>query len=191
MTPDRRPPAAVRPWVLLAAMALACSGAKHFENPKADLSTVQRVAVMPFESMTEERLSGDKVQRLFVAELLNTRRFDVVEPARVIRALREEKVESVAAMSPEDVQKIGRALKVEGIFFGTVLDFVDAKGTSGAPNVTAQFKLVETGSGTTVWATTVNRSGTTMGTRLLGFSPPPLTVVASELIRDALRTIPR
>ena len=174
------------------ALALGCAGPNHYTNRRADLSGLRKVAVLPFDNMTDERLAGEKVQRLFVTELLNAGTFEVIEPGRVIRVLRDEKIESPGAMSPEDVQRVGRALKADGLVLGTVLELSEAKGAQGAaPVVTIQLKLVETGTGTTVWAATRQRTGATFGSRFLGFSPPSSTVVVTEAVRDAIHTIGR
>lgn len=148
--------------------------------------------MLPFDNMSDERLAGEKVQRLFVTELLNAGTFEVIEPGRVIRVLREEKIETPGAMSPEDVQRVGKALKADGLLLGTVLELSDTKGAQGAaPSVTIQLKLVETGTGTTVWAATRQRTGTTFSSRFFGFSPASSTVVVTDAVRDAIHTIGR
>jgi polysaccharide biosynthesis protein PelC len=173
-------------------VTMGCAGPNHFTNPKADLSTMHKVAVVPFENMSAERLSGEKVQRLFLAELLNSNAFEVIEPGRVVRTLKDERIESPAAMTPEEIQRVGKVLKADGIFFGTVLDFADTKATAGGgAAITVQFKLVETGAGTTVWSASRHRSGTSLGAKMFGLSPTNSTVIATELVRDALHTLVR
>jgi curli biogenesis system outer membrane secretion channel CsgG len=189
----RRFPTA-RTALLAAAVALsaACASTPHYTNKRADLSSMRRVAVLPFENVSEERLAAEKVQRIFIAELLEANTFDVVEPGRVVRVLREEKIEAVGAMSPEDVQRIGKTLGAEGLVFGSVLELADQRGAQGgAPSVTIQLKLVETATGTTVWSATRQRNGATFGSRFLGLSPDPSTQVVAAALRDAIHTIGR
>lgn len=184
-------PPALLALAALAALASGCGGAKHYTNRRADLSVLRTVAVLPFESMSEERLAGEKTHRLFVAELLNAGTFELVEPGRVIRALRELQVDP-AALTPEDAQRLGKALKADGLILGTVLELVEPKGGQGpTPTVTIQLKLVETGTGATVWTATRQRSGATFGSRFLGLSPATSTSVVAAALRDAIRTIGR
>jgi TolB-like protein len=174
-----------------ALLAAGCAGQNHYTNRRADLSGVRKVAVLPFDNMSDERLAGEKVQRLFVAELLNANTFEVVEPGRVIRVLRDEKIESPGAMSPEDMQRVGKALKADALVLGTVLELTESKGQGALPTTTIQLKLVETGTGSTVWAATRQRNGATFGSRFLGFSPETSTQVVTAAVRDAIHTIGR
>ncbi|HEX9243042.1 MAG TPA: CsgG/HfaB family protein [Anaeromyxobacter sp.] len=191
----RSPPRAARTALLAAAALLAagCAGSTpHYTNRRADLSSMRRVAVLPFDNISEERLAGEKVQRIFVAELLEAGAFDVVEPGRVVRVLRDEKIDSPSAMSPEDVQRVGKALQADGLVLGTVLELAEPRGAQGAPpSVTVQLKLVETATGTTVWSATRQRNGATFGSRFLGLAPASSTEVVAAALREAIRTIGR
>jgi curli biogenesis system outer membrane secretion channel CsgG len=190
----RRSPTALRTALLAAAALLAagCASTPHYTNKRADLSSMRKVAVLPFDNLGEERLAGEKVQRIFIAELLESGAFDVVEPGRVVRVLRDEKIESPSAMSPEDVQRVGKALGAEGLVFGTVLELAEPRGAQGAPpTVTIQLKLVETATGSTVWSATRQRNGATFGSRFLGLSPASSTEVVAAALRDAIHTIGR
>jgi TolB-like protein len=191
----RRTPTAARRALLATAaafLAAGCAATPHYTNRRADLSSMRRVAVLPFDNISEERLAGEKVQRIFVAELLESGAFDVVEPGRVVRTLRDEKIESPGAMSPEDVQRVGKALKAEGLVLGTVLELNEPRGSQGAPpSVTVQLKLVETATGTTVWSATRQRNGATFGSRFLGLAPTSSTEVVAGALREAIQTIGR
>ena len=178
--------------VLAALLAAGCATTPHYTNKRADLSSMRRVAVLPFDNVSEERLAGEKVQRIFIAELLESGAFDVVEPGRVVRVLRDEKIDSPSTMSPEDVQRVGKALGAEGIVLGTVLELSEPRGAQGlAPSVTVQLKLVETATGTTVWSATRQRNGATFGSRFLGLTPSSSTEVVGTVLRDAIHTIGR
>jgi TolB-like protein len=193
VTVPRSSPTARAALAAVALLAAAgCASTPHYTNRRADLSAMRRVAVLPFDNISEERTAGEKVQRIFIAELLESGAFDVVEPGRVIRVLRDEKIESPGAMSPEDVQRVGKALKADGLVLGSVLELADPRGGQGAtPAVTIQLKLVETATGTTVWSATRQRNGATFGSRFLGLSPASSTEVVAAALRDAIHTIGR
>ncbi len=183
---------AARLGAVLWLAAAACRGPASFVHPNADLGAIKTVAVLPFENVTSDRVAPEKVQRIFITELLETGAFNVLEPGYVGRVLRDAKIESIASLSPEDVKELGKALKADGIFFGTVLDYSESKGSGvPAPEVTLQFKLVETGSGSTVWAITRTRSGANASARLFGIGGQSLTEVAEDLVKDSLGTLLR
>ena len=67
-----------------------------FLHENADLSTVRRVAVLPFENLTTDRFASERVRQIFVVELLSQGAFDVVETGEVNRVLRAQNVENIA-----------------------------------------------------------------------------------------------
>ncbi len=177
---------------LVLALAAACrsGGGRTYMHPNADLGSLKTVAVLPFENITQERSAGEKVQRIFLAELLSMGLFEVAEPGLVTRTLRAERVESTEALAPADIQRIGKALKADALFMGTVVDFADNRsGSTPAPEVTIQSRLVETQSGVTIWSSDRSRSGATLSARLFGVGGESLTDAARRLVRQQLRSL--
>lgn len=159
-------------------------------HPNMDLAALKTVAVLPFENLTQERTSGDKVQKVFLTELLSLEIFEVVEPGAVTKVLRAERAEAVETLGPADLKRIGEALKADALFMGSVVDFADNRmGSTPAPEVTIQLRLVETQSGVTVWSASRTRSGASASARLFGVGGESLTRAAQEVIREELRTL--
>lgn len=178
------------PLAVALAAGLGCGGRAYYLHPRADLGALRRVAVLPFETLTAERVPADKVQKIFVSELLATGAFEVVEPGTVTRALRDERVESVGALTPADIVRLGKAMGADGLFFGTVLEYGEPRGGSaGAPEITIQLRLAEGASGTTVWSTSGTRTGATISARLFGLGGDSPSEVTRGLIREALSTL--
>lgn len=191
MTPTRKRRHLVA--VLLAA-AVAMTSARcgstqtRYLHPNADLAAIQRVAVMPFDTLAQDETSAEKVQKVFYLELLALEVFDVAEPGQVRKSVRSKPEE----LSTDDFQRIGKELGVDALFLGTVVDFTDSRsgGTSG-PEVALQLRLVETATGATIWSTGESRSGASMSTRLFGVGGDSLTEAARDLIRSQLATLLR
>jgi len=166
------------------------SASTQFLHPNVDLAALRRVAVLPFENLTQERTAGDKVQKVFATELLAMGAFDVVEPGATVKALKAERVETVEALGAADLKRIGEALKVDAFFMGSVVDFADNRsGSTPAPEVTVQLRLVEAQSGVTVWQVSRTRSGASASARLFGIGGESLTAAARDLVRDELHTL--
>lgn len=180
-------PAALAAMVLALAACSSGSSAKY-THPNADLGAIKRVAVLPFENLTPERSASDKVQKVFLSELLATEAFDVVEPGQVVKLLKAERIESMEALGPAEIKRIGEGLKAQGLFTGTVVDFAESRsGNTPAPEVTIQLRLVEVQSGVTIWTASKTKSGASASARLFGIGGQTLTEAARELMRSELK----
>jgi TolB-like protein len=173
--------------ILLLGACRSGSSAKYV-HPNADLGSIKRVAVLPFENLTQERSAADKVQKVFLSELLATEAFDVVEPGQVVKALKAERVESVEGLGAVEIKRIGESLKAQGLFTGAVVDFNETRsGSTPSPEVTIQLRLVEVQSGVTIWSASKTRSGASASARLFGIGGQTLTEVARTLMREQLK----
>jgi len=176
--------------LLLSVSACRSTSTTKYVHPNMDLGAVRRVAVLPFESLVPDRAAGEKVQKIFITELLSLAAFDVAEPGTVTKLLKAERVESMDSLGPADFKRIGEALKVQGVFLGSVVDYTETRsGSAPAPEVTIQLRLVETQSGVTVWSASKTRSGTTASARLFGIGGQSLTEVSRQLVREELSTL--
>jgi TolB-like protein len=177
--------------VLLAVAGCASSApTTKYVHPNMDLGAIKRVAVLPFETLAPDRSSAEKVQKIFLTELLSLDAFEVVEPGQVAKLLRAEHIDSMEALGPADLKRIGDALKAQGLFLGTVVDYSENRtGSTPAPDVTIQLRLVEAQSGVTVWTASRSRSGATTSARLFGVGGQSLTEASRQLIKDELSTL--
>jgi TolB-like protein len=178
----------------LAAAALVASGGcastVQYVNASADLSTIKAVAVLPFENVSGDKLGAERSQRIFLTELLSLGVFDPVEPGQVARALRSERVDP-AAMASDEIKKLGKALGVQGIFLGTLVEYEEGRGGGVGAQITIQLRLLDVESGKTVWSTSRTANGTTVSGRLFGMGAKTATEVVQALIREELGKLVR
>jgi hypothetical protein len=166
------------------------SAGSRYLHPNVDLAALKTAAVLPFENLTAERSAGDKVQKIVVAELLAMGVFEVIEPGTVVKVLRSERAETVDGLGPAELTRMGGALKADVLFLGTVVDFADNRaGSTPAPEVTIQLRMVETQSGVTVWSVSKTRSGAGAMARLFGIGGDSVTEAARQLVHEELRTL--
>jgi TolB-like protein len=177
--------------LLLLAMALpACRTSQQtsYVHKNADLGSITKVAVLPFDNLSQERAAGDKVQKIFYLELLALDVFEVAEPGQVTKVMRAQT--SADALGPAEYQKIGKDLGVDAIFVGSVVDFTEAHtGSTPTPEVTIQLRLIEAHSGSTVWSTGRTRSGASVSTRLFGVGGESMTQAARRVVKAELGTL--
>ena len=168
----------------------ASSPTTKYLHPNVDLGAIKKVAVLPFENLTQEKGAGEKVQKIFLTELLSLEAFEVIEPGQVTKELRAARIESPEALGPPELKKLGEAWKAQGIFIGAVVDFAETRsGSTPTPEVTIQLRLVETQSGVTVWSASRTRSGASASARLFGIGGQSLTEAARQLVREELSTL--
>ncbi len=176
--------------VLLVTAACASSTTTKYVHPNMDLGAIKRVAVLPFETLVPDRSAGEKVQKIFLTELLALDAFDVVEPGQVAKVLKAERIDSMESLGPADLKRIADALKAQGLFLGTVVDYTESRsGATPSPEVTIQLRLVEAQSGVTVWSASRSRSGATASARLFGVGGQSLTQVSRQLVQEELTTL--
>lgn len=173
--------------LLLAAASAGCGGPARYVRRNADLGVIQSVAVLPFENLTNDRLSAERVHRIFITELLAFDAFEVTEPGQVSRVLRRDQLDP-ASLTPEEIKRLGEALKAQALFLGTILEYDEgrASGSAPSPRVKLQLRLVDTETGTTLWSTVRSAGGAAITARLFGVGGEPASSVAGEIVRDEL-----
>jgi TolB-like protein len=182
----------VIPALLIAAAAAGCPGPARYVRQNADLGVIQAVAVLPFENVTNDRLCAERVHRIFLTELLAFDAFQVAEPGQVARTLRRDQLDP-ANLTPEEVKRLGQALKVQALFQGTILEYDEgrASGSAPSPQVKLQLKLVDAETGVTLWSVVRAAGGAAITARLFGIGGEPASTVAGEIIRDELSKLLR
>ncbi len=175
----------------LAVMAACAHRPARYVNPSSDLGVVKTVAVIPFENLTGDKLASERVQKIFTTELLSLGAFEVVEPGEVLRTLRAGGSDP-AALTLDDVKKLGKALRAQALFLGVVVEYDEGRGGgTPTPQVTLQLRLLDTETATTVWSVSRTSSGATVTARLFGLGGKSASIVAQEIIREELSRLGR
>lgn len=153
------------PWsiawlVILAPVAMSCArDAQSFRHPEADLSSITRVAVIPFSNLTNSQYAGEKVSLIYLSELLAKLDVEVVEPGEVARALQGDSAFS-GNLSQSDVKSIGSALKADTLIFGTVQEYGTIRVRNEMyPVVSISVRWVDVGTGTILFMGTASEEG--------------------------------
>ena len=176
------------PYILLVALALTgCGGPARYARTDVDLGAIATVAIVPFENLTNDKLAAERTHRMFLTELLYRDAFRVVEPGEVLRAMRRDSMDP-AALTPEDMKRLGETLKAQALFLGTVLEYDEGRSGAGpaTPRVRLAFRLVDTETGTTLWSVSRTEGGATLASRLFGVGGSPASALAQEIIRSEL-----
>ena len=92
----------------------ACATPQVAVNPRADFSTIKRVAVLPFSGPKGE-LAAD-----MLTQSLLTHGADVVERQRLDAVLKEQALSASTSFNSATASQLGKILGVDAIFVGTV-----------------------------------------------------------------------
>jgi hypothetical protein len=145
--------------VALTLVAGCVTGTQEFRHPEADLSSIQRVAVVPFENYTGTQFAAEKVTTTYITELLINIEVEVVEPGEVSRVLRESNITG-GKLSQDDIRKIGNSLKADTLIFGAVLEYGQERVRNETyPIVSLNVRWVDVNTGTIIFMGTASAEG--------------------------------
>lgn len=162
-------------------------GATTFVHPDYNFAYVERVAVIPFENLSDDRGAAARMSRYFVTELLDARVFDVVEPGEVAQGMVAIGSLRVAELPPEQFVELGRTFQAQALFLGSVTESAVVRtGASSENVVTLDVRLVETETGAVIWSTTVTETGRGFWSRLFGTSGDSMGEVSRKAVSKAI-----
>ena len=185
-----------RQWaalVLFGAIALCggCSpGASEYVRDDVDFSFIRRVAVYPFFNLTQDIFAAQKVQSIFVTEILGTGELEVVDRGEMLAAVAELKLAPDMILSPQQVIALAKRLEVDALFFGTVEEYgLERSSNNPTHVVTVNYQLSEAETGRTVWSSQSRTDGGSLARKLFGGGTASLYDVTRANVRAAMGTL--
>jgi TolB-like protein len=179
--------------LLVAASLLAgCAGARRtvYLDPQFDFGGVTRVAIVPFENLTNDQGTSRFVTRLFFTELLAQKVFDVVEPGEVSAFLATKPADKGAELSVDIMKAMAAKLNVQGIIFGSVGESAEFRSGNLNTNVISlNVRMVSPETGATIWSSSVSTEGPGFFSRLFGLGEKSRGTVTRGAVRKAIRSL--
>ena len=147
-----------------------CVPPRHIPQYYDASNPLKRVAVLPMKNDTLD-VDGPNVVRKKMIAVLENKSYNVRNTQETDQILRDQMgINLGGQLEMTTPQKIGEVLGVEGLLYGTLMDFDETStGVLDVKKVRAKFKLVNTMTGQTVWErglgvrSEVRMSGTTGG----------------------------
>jgi TolB-like protein len=179
--------------ILVVIFSSNCGGKgtpSFYLNQDIDLSFIKKVAVLPFDNLTNEKFAGDIVRQVVISELLATGLVEVVVPGESISAIENLKFKSGQPLNSAQIQSIGKALKVQAVILGAVEKFGENReGNISAPEVTITLMMADTSSGSVVWSVTRTQGGAGFWARHFGARSDTMSETVLKVVRLALKTL--
>jgi hypothetical protein len=120
------------------------------------------VGVLPFNSLANDRFAGEKFAIEFTTTLLAAEYFEVVDYGVFVNDV----YKAIGTRTPPDgpskdqLKKIGEATGVQGIFYGSVMQYDMVPSNSGTfPVISVEARFVDIETGTVVWMATMTERG--------------------------------
>lgn len=182
-------------WRLILALSLAflpaCGGGgDYFRNPDMDFGSMQTVAVMPLANLSKEMQAGDRVRDVFITSLLATGAMYVTPPGELARGIMSAGVLNPAAPSPEEVIKICKQLKIDGVITGTIREYGELRSGSVAANVISMsMQMFEGQTGKVVWTASTTQGGIGLADRLFGGGGESMNIVTEKAVNDLINKL--
>ena len=175
---------------LLILFIAACSIPVSYVRPTADFAHIKRVALIPFENLTQQRGVDRKVMNVVAAEVLRRGVFDVVEFGEVDKVLQEDGVRSPGSIGKRGAERAAASLNVQAFILGSVEEYGLSRASGSTyPEVSLSLKLLDATSYHILWEATHSKKGATVLDRLFGIGRKSTSDVARELVEEILDTL--
>jgi len=164
--------------------------ATSYVRQDVDYSFIRKVAVLPFQNLSQDINANARVYSIFVAQLLDRQAVDVAEYGAVLSAMAQMQLDFNSVLPPEQIVKLGKILEVDGIFFGSVQEYgLERISQDRTYTITASYSLAETQTGLTVWSAQARNDGASFWRKLFGGGSASLYSVSKSNVELALETL--
>ena len=178
--------------ILLAGLA-GCAAPTHFVDPEADIPFYERVGVVPFATLSQDRAAGLRVTGAFFTELLDQEALQVIEPGQFEAAMARVRGNTPLQRpwSTEELARLGEETGAQAFFLGTVQEYGTVRsGRKTFPMISLEVRMVDAATGRMVWSASGTKSGGP-GFPIFGWGQIHThSELAAALCRDLLGTLP-
>jgi polysaccharide biosynthesis protein PelC len=164
-------------------------GSTVFIHRDYNFTYVEKVAVVPFENLSNDQSAASRVTLLFVTELLSTDAFDVVEQGEVLAAISKISMTRSDMLTEEQTKKLGESLGVQAVILGTVNEATGSQAGGNGSVMTLDVRMVETESAQTVWSATHTEGGRGFLASLFGTGAKSQSEVARQCVHKIVKTL--
>jgi hypothetical protein len=161
-----------------------------FFNELVDFASIETVAVLPFQNLSDDSDSAERVRDVLMGMLLATEAVYVLPPGEVQRAISRVGIVDPAAPSIEEIKSLTGILQVDVVITGVVREYqLVRSGSSTANIISLSLQMIETETGTIIWSASSTKGGITLADRMLGGGGEPMNDVTLESIDDLLNKL--
>jgi len=158
-----------------------------FANELVDFASIEKVAVLPFNTLANEEDSAERVRDVFTGMLLASEAVYVLPPGEVHRAISRVGLPNPASPSIDEIKSLAGILGVDVVITGVVREYqIVRSGASSANVISLSLQMIETETGTIIWSASSTKGGITLMDRLFGGGGKPMNDVTLECVNELL-----
>ena len=171
----------------LSILLSGCAASIPPPPPVGVSSTLPRVALLPLENLSTRPDAGDRLSRVFVGVLGETRTCQAVQIADVEQVFTELRIRDASGVTRERVPEVAAKLDARWLMAGTILEYGTVRTPEGeVPSVGVSLRLLDGRDGRTAWSAMRVRTGEDQET-LFGFGRVrSLDQLSERLARELL-----
>ncbi len=179
-----------RGYLLLPILIYGCAGPTVFLDKSFDFNYVERVAVLPFENLSQSQTTSRQATLVFITELLASETYNVIEPGETAKVLATVNPTRGSALDLDQIKALGKSLNVQALILGTVNESTTYRsGAMTVPIITMEVRMVETETGNTVWSALRTEGRPGFFRSLLGLSGKSSAETMRDCTRSLLKTL--
>lgn len=162
-----------------------------FLREDLDLSSITRVAVLPFDYLTGGKFNARRVQEIFISELIASNKFEVVDKGTVDATLRQMAIKTGNPLTGSVLKILAKKLEVNAFLSGTV-NKVEGRGWGPPPypEISLTLHLIDADTAKVIWRSTAYRNAYS-DNRMFNLDPKIKFEVTRKLLRDMIGAIPK
>lgn len=175
---------------LMCFFLVGCGGkftSEEFVRENIDLSSISKIAVLPFKNNTVEKFEGERIRNIVLTQILSLGIADAVDQGIIDSIMAEEVIDARSPIDVISLKRLSQRLGAQAFIMGSV-DASEGHSRSGQgyPKLALTLRLVEGQSGTIIWQSSGIWNTETIAGRLFGGAPTDKFKVALKLVRKML-----
>lgn len=161
-----------------------------FRDGTMDFGSIRSVAVLPFANLSKDQLAGERVRDVFNTLLMASGAIYAIPTGEVARGISTSGIAVPSAPSADDVVKLSKNVKVDGVISGLVREYGEVRsGTASADVISLSLQLMEAQTGRVVWSASTTQGGISWIDRLFGGGGRPLNDVTEKAVNDLINKL--
>ena len=136
-------------------------GKAAFRSPAMDSDPPRRIAVLPFENVSERKGAARIVTDILTTVLARRGRFEVVEPGTVSEALVAAGAAPYGTIDLDTLSALRQRLELDAVILGTVFTYSEGlkKAATTSPQVALDARMLDAHTGRILWVAERARAG--------------------------------
>lgn len=177
--------------VLVFGLMMGCATkSRVYVNPNTNFGFIKRVAVLPFENLSNDRFADKKVRDVFVTALLSTEVIDVPELGEVLKILESQGIATPQDMTAEVARAVGQMLGVQGLILGTVEEYTINRTAAGSfPEIALTLRMLDAKTGNIIWSVSHTEKGGRLLPTIFGLGESTLSEATVKAAHSIVETL--